>query len=696
MGGASSGKSVGLRGLVGLCVVVCVAALMMVASGATGRNAAAANPILTCREVRNRVDIFLQNHYIFRTFDKELSRRTYGKFFETLDPGKFYFLKSDLSQFVRFEDKIDEQIAKADCGFINEIHRVFLTRVKERAQYADMLLSKPFQFNVAEDMQVGKQEWSPDETVLNERWRKRIKFQVMTMKDPDGEPKARERLKRRYDQIRKTYDEMSSDEVNNLFINAFALSLDPHSSHLLPVEQEDFNIRLGNQLEGIGATLQEVDGYITVQALIAGGAAQRDGRLKVGDKIVAVDSGDGQGTVDLIDMELSKAVRLIRGKKGTRVVLQVLRKSEQGSTERITIPIVRDAVKIASAEAKGEAVEVSGKRLGVIRLPAFYTDFNCRSRFIRECGGAATHVAREIRKLTAGGKKVDGIILDLRGNGGGDLGESIQLTGLFIEEGPVVQTVDRKRNRRPLMDADPSQQYAGPLVVLINKHSASASEIVSGALQDYRRAVIVGDSHTYGKATVQVVQEVPGTDGRMSNGALKITQQKFYRPSGRSNQEIGVQADILIPSLLETTDVGEKENDYVLKNDVILQAPGFRMTGAVEGLIPPLEQSSKERVSKSKEFAELKEKMAKARKENDRASVSLLEDAKSKAERIKDKEKEEQEIKDARDENIVVRKSDLQLSEALNILRDLVELTNQKGSSNPSGASPSSQGLSGR
>lgn len=669
-------RSVKVRWIAGLTSGGLIAALMMVSSGATGRNAGAANPLLTCREVRNRVDVFLQNHYVYRTFDKELSRRTYGKFFETLDPGKFYFLKSDLAQFAKNEDKIDEQIAKADCTIINEIHQVFLTRVKERSAYADSLLAKPFVFNVDEDMSVGKQDWATDVVQLNDRWRKRIKFQVMTMKDPDGEPKARERLKRRYDQIRKNYEEMSSDEVHNLFINAFSLSLDPHSTHLLPVEQEDFNIRLGNQLEGIGATLQEVDGYITVQALIAGGAAQRDGRLKVGDKIVAVDSGDGQGTVDLIDMELSKAVRLIRGKKGTRVVLQVLRKSDQG-TERITIPIIRDAVKIASAEAKGESVEVGGKKLGVVRLPAFYTDFTCRARFARDCGGAASHVLRELKKLSAA--KVEGVILDLRNNGGGDLGESIQLSGLFIEEGPIVQTVDRKRSRRPLMDSDPAQQYAGPLVVLINKHSASASEIVSGALQDYRRAVIVGDSHTYGKATVQVVQEIPGTDGRQSNGALKITQQKFYRPSGRSNQEIGVQADITIPSMLEASDVGERDNDYVLKNDAIHQAPGFRVIGKVESLIPTLDQASKERVAKSKEFSELKEKIEKARKEKDRARLSLLEDAKSKAERIKDKEKEELELKEARDENVVVRKSDIQLAEALNILRDLVELTNQKG-----------------
>lgn len=654
-------------------------------SRAIGRSNTVASSLLTCREIRSRIDLYLQNHYVYRSFDKELSQRTYGKFFETLDPGKFYFLKSDVTQFAKIQDKIDELVAKNDCGFISDIHKVFLARVKERSAYAETLLAKPITFDVAEEMAIGKQEWTLDVAQINERWRKRIKFQVMTMKEPDGEAKARERLKRRYAQIKSNYEEMSADEVANLFLNAFSLSLDPHSTHLLPMDQEDFNIRLGNKLEGIGATLQEVDGYITVQAVIAGGAAQRDGRLKVGDKIVAVDPGDGQGTVDLIDMELSKAVRLIRGKKGTRVVLQVLRKSDQGSTERITIPIVRDAVKIASSEAKGEAVDVGGKKLGVIRLPAFYTDFECRRRFTRECGGAALHVLRELKKLAAA--RVEGVVLDLRNNGGGDLGESIQLAGFFVEEGTIVQTVDRSRVRRPLLDADPNQQYSGPLVVLINKHSASASEIVSGALQDYRRAIVVGDSHSYGKATVQVVQELPGTEGRPSNGALKITQQKFYRPSGKSNQEIGVQSDIVIPSLLEASDVGEKENDYVLKNDVIQPAPGFRTVGKIDELISTLEQNSKERIAKSKEFQEVAQKIEKAKKDKNKASVSLFEDAKSKAERLKDKEQEEAEIKEVRDENIVVRKSDLQLLESLNILKDMVELQSSKPASGREGVS---------
>ena len=278
-------------------------------------------------------------------------------------------------------------------------------------------------------------------------------------------------------------------------------------------------------------------------------------------------------------------------------------------------------------------------------------------------------------------KKVEGVVLDLRGNGGGDLGESIMMTGLFIGEGPVVQTVDRRRHRRPIMDADPAQQYGGPLVVLINKHSASASEIVSGALQDYKRAVIVGDTHSYGKATVQVVQELPGTGGRKSNGALKITQQKFYRPSGKSNQEIGVQADIVIPSLLEASDVGEKENDYVLKNDKILPAPGFRASGGVDKYLGALAKASRQRIASSTEFKELNAKMLKAKSEKDKAQVSLLEDAKLKAERSKEKKEEEVRRKEMLDENILVRDSDLQLTESLNILKDLIELQSSASSS---------------
>jgi carboxyl-terminal processing protease len=635
------------------------------------------NVVLSCAESRARIGQFLDLHYVFRTFDNELSRRTYKKLFETFDPGKNYFLASDIAKFSSFEEKIDDLVARAECRFVEEIASLHRKRVEERTKFAFDLLAKPFTFGVEEDMPVGKVDWAASAGELDERWRKRLKFQVLNLKDPGdgGEPKARERLKKRYDQMRKSFAEQTTDDAFNSLINAFALALDPHSTHFLPAEQEDFNIRLGNQLEGIGATLQEIDGYITVQAVVPGGAAARDGRLRVSDKIIAVDSGDGSGLTDVIDMDLSKAVRLIRGKKGTVVKLVILRKAESGN-ERVTLQITRDAVKLTASEAKGEVMELAGKRVGVIRLPNFYTDFTCRMRPGTECNGASYHVLRELKKLQGG--RLDGMILDLRNNGGGDLQESIRLSGLFIPEGTVVQTVDRRRITRTQQDQDPSVHYSGPLVVMINKYSASASEIVAGALQDYGRAIIVGDAHSYGKATVQVVQDIPGTAGRKSDGAIKVTQSKFYRPSGKTNQEKGVTSDIGIPSLLDVYDIGEKENDFVLRADTIKPAPDFRPLQTLATLLPALTKQSNDRVAKSKEFAELREKTEKARVEKDKATVSLKEDPKKDVNKKKEREQEEKEAREAANENVVIRKSDIQLREAAQILLDAMEMTKAK------------------
>lgn len=625
--------------------------------------------ILPCSEVRSRVGVFLDVHYVFKNFDNELSKRTFKKLFEAVDGGKSYFLKSDIEKFRPLEEKIDDLISRVDCTFMTEIQSAFLQRVSERNTFAATVLAKPFTFDLSEEMPTGKLDWVSDTNESNERWRKRIKFQVLNMKDTDGESKARERLKKRYDQTKKAYDDQSQDEIHNIFLNAFAQALDPHSTHFLPAEQEDFNIKLGNQLEGIGATLQEIDGYITIQALIAGGAAQRDGRLQVSDRIVGVDSGDGTGINDVVDMELNKAVRLIRGKKGTKVKLVIVRKSP--SNERLTIDLLRDSVKLANSEARGEIMELNGKKIGVVRLPSFYTDFRCRSNIGTECKGSSNDVAREVKKLIA--EKADGIILDLRNNGGGDLPESIRLTGLFIPEGTVVQTVDRRRLTRTLQDQDPSVLYSGPFAVLINKYSASASEIVSGAIQDYGRGLILGDSHTYGKATVQVIQEVNSLAGKGSGGAIKVTQSKFYRPSGKSNQERGVESDLIIPSLLDANNVGEKENEFALRWDSIRAATDYRPLQNLGNIVSLLATKSQERISKNKDFNELKDKVEKFKKEKDKNSVSLKEEIK------KDTKKKESEIdKENKDDLAVIKKSDFQLKEAGFILVDAIELTKGK------------------
>jgi carboxyl-terminal processing protease len=632
-----------------------------------------ANPVLSCSEVRARVGQFLDLHMAFKNFENQLSKRTFKRLFDFLDGGKYYFLEQDIEQLRVWEEKIDDLVSQADCRFLSEMYAVFLKRVKERNDVAMNLLAAPFRFDVEEDMLVDNKKvgWAKDSKELDERWRKRIKFQVLNMKDPDGEEKARERLKKRYEQARKALEDQTSDDIFNILINSVASSLDPHSTFMLPADQEDFNIRLGNSLEGIGATLREINGYVVVDALIPGGAAQRDARIRAGDKIIGVDSGDGSGLTDAIDMPLNKVVRLIRGKKGTTVKLLLLRKNESGTgeMERLTISIVRDAVKLTASSAKGGVLELDGKKLGVIKLPAFYTDFSCRNRFGQECRGASYDVQVELRKLQA--QKIEGLILDLRSNGGGDLQESVRLTGMFIPEGTVVQTVDRRRQTRFQQDQDPAVQYAGPLAILVNKQSASASEIVAGAIQDYGRGLILGNSHTYGKGTVQVVQEVPGTNGRRSNGAIKVTQSKFYRPNGKSNQSKGIESDVVIPDLLEIYDISEKENEFALPWDIIKSSPDFKTLQDLHGIVPQLIDLSSKRVAKSKEFAELTQKMEKLKKERDKGTTSLKEEPKKDE---KKQTKTEAERNKSMDENLVIRKEDIELYEAGRILGDAMEI----------------------
>ena len=649
-----------------------------------GRVSADKSRVLTCAETRKVIGLFLENHFVFKEFNDELSRRSLAKIFQVIDPGKYYFLKSDIESFKPLENQLDDLVTKLDCRFIADIHGVFKKRLDERQEAILKLLSQPFDFTKDESILVDrrKEDWGKDNKDLDERWRKRIKFQVLSLKEVGGEAKARERLRKRYVQMKKRFDEQNSDEAFGHFLNAFAQALDPHSSYMLPVEQDEFTVRLSNQFEGIGATLMEEDGYIIVANLIPGGAAHRDGRLKAQDKIIAVDPGDGSGFQDLIDMEVSKAVRFIRGKKGTTVTLLVLRKSNEpgkSEAERQTIKIVRDAVQVTGSEAKSDVIDVRNKKIGVLRLPVFYTDFACRTRAFADCQGAAAHVLREIRRLEK--LKIDGLLLDLRSNGGGDLMESILMTGLFIPKGTVVQTVDRRRVVKGLPDPDGGVAYPGPMAVLINKESASASEIVSGALQDYGRAIIIGNKSTYGKATVQGVQDLQGTSGRKTDGAIKVTQSKFYRPSGRSNQARGVEADVVLPNVLDDAEIGEMENDYVLQPDSIRPAPDFKPLVNLSEIIKKVQILSAQRIQKNKDYIELKEKIEKFKTEKEKNVASLKEEKKERTDKKTSsqkgkgtKKKEDGGLEDpTATENVVIRADDYELREAAFVLADSLE-----------------------
>lgn len=632
--------------------------------------ASSGEPVLSCQEVRSRVAHFLDLHYLYRSFDDNISRRTYDRLFEVMDPTRSYFLASDLDRFRSDADRIPHQLKAEDCSLVSKVRSLYIERLSARTQSILSQLARPFDLDKDEMISVEKPSWAETSEELDERWRKRVKLQLSGLLVTESEEKARQRLQKRYSLFLQVQKERDQDEVFSQFLNAFASAMDPHSSHFLPADQEDFNIRLGNRLEGIGAILREEDGYISVQQIMPGGAADKDGRLQAGDLIIAVDPGHGQGLQDVVDMELSKAVRLIRGPKGSVVTLHVLRQTEEGQ-KRKTFEITRDAVELAASRSRASILDVEGRKIGVVRLPSFYTDFNCRGRRSLECSGASGDVYAGIKEMQQQG--AEGIILDLRNNGGGDLRESVLLTGLFIESGSVVQTVDRRRVTRSQDDSDLSVQYDGPLLVFVNKYSASASEIVAGALQDYGRALIVGDEHTYGKATVQIVQELKGTDGRPSDGALKVTQSKFYRPSGRTNQNDGVQSDIVIPSLLMAAQVGERENQHALPADRIRPASSFSPVGDLSGLVPELRRLSSDRRSRSSDFEELMGQIEKFRQRQRDGAVS----AKARqSERVEDDQKDRDKAK-KNDPDNAYDEGDFALKEAGRILLDAIRLMSE-------------------
>ncbi len=413
--------------------------------------------------------------------------------------------------------------------------------------------------------------------------------------------------------------------------------------------------------------------------MVPGGAAAKDGRLKKGDKIIAVDSGDGTGMQDVIDMDLDKVVQLIRGKEGTKVKLLIMRKATNGEVKRISIELTRAVVQIKDSEAKSDVMPVNSKKIGIINLPSFYIDYRDCQENPLTCRSSANDMAREIKKLKA--QNVDGIILDLRRNGGGDLSEVQKMVGFFIGD-PIVTQIEDRDNQVRSLDSDAKALYTGPLAVLVSKYTASASEILAGAVQDYGRGLILGDSRTFGKGTVQTVIEIPGTSGRQTNGAIHVTIAKFFRPSGKSNQEKGILSDVVIPDIIDATDTGEDEYDYALPYTVIKPSREFTPEQDISSIIPELQQISADRVERTAEFKEIIAAVKKAKSDKN-TFVSLMEENLKKSSKKKTEKKNKNEANSIED-NLpdfsikVINKKDVELKEASNILLDSVRLLDGK------------------
>jgi carboxyl-terminal processing protease len=612
------------------------------------------------RDERN-ITIFVESlmgkrHMSQMEVDDEISRRTMDMFLKTLDPMKLYFLQSDVDKFASERTKIDDYVKQGDISVAYRIFDVFLDRVKERTAVAQKFVDQKFDYTTDETMarDPKKIEWAKSREEMDERWRKRVKYDLLLLTTDDDKTKpeeAIEKLHKRYRSIDQRWNQTSDDELMEIFLTSFTMSFDPHSSYMSPDSLENFAIQMRLELDGIGASLESKYGETVVRHIVPGGAADKDGRLKVDDVITGVGQGNEGELLDITDMKLNDVVMKIRGKPGTVVRLEVkkaggagmatyditrarieLKDSEARSTmlERgphgevvgeQKVPITEDASKDDSnksasndsKDAKQESAtsrvieqpkaDGSVFRIGVIDLPSFYMDMEGRRNGKDDYRSAVRDVRRLLEELKE--KKVDMVVVDLRFNGGGSLPESVEMTGLFIDQGPGVQVKGPDGRVIPHVDDKPGAVWGGPLVVLINKFSASASEIFAGAIQDYGRGIIVGDHSTHGKGTVQELEEL----GRIVNqlnppnyGALKMTIQQFYRPGGDSTQNRGVVSDIELPSQVSHWDIGESDLDYALKFDSVHPLPHQNYPDASASVIKELRDRSAARVAKSDYF----------------------------------------------------------------------------------------------
>jgi carboxyl-terminal processing protease len=573
------------------------------------------------RMVAQMVCEFLQRGHLNKPeIGEEVSRRLMRRFLKDMDPAKLYFTKADIDEFKKQETDLASSVLKGDLTFAYKVYAKYVERVAERVKLVEELVEAKHDFTVNESMSTDfdAMDYCASDEAIKERWRKRIKFDLLMQRmgdKPVPEAEAKQKVLDRYKGALKRAKQLDNTDLVEVYLGSLTTCVDPHTNYMSPATLDDFEIAMRLNLDGIGAVLRSENGHAIIVEVVAGGAAADDGRLKPNDKIVAVAQGDDK-FVDAVDMKLRDVVKMVRGQRGTKVQLKVI---PNGKVEPVVYELTRRKIEMKSQEARAEIVEDGKKadgtayRIGVIDLPSFYTDFGKTKD--------PKSATEDVRKLLKGfeEKKVDAVVLDLRHNGGGSLQEALALTGLFIDHGPIVQVKDSAGRVRRLDDPESGTVYGGPLVVLTSRLSASASEILAGALQDYGRALIVGDVATHGKGTVQTVIElgnqIPG-DNPPKLGAIKLTVQQFYRVNGDSTQVRGVAADVVIPSLTEVQGIGEKELDFALAFDKVKSADHADVGLVTPELKTVLKDRSEKRIKESAEFTKLAKEIAqfKARK----------------------------------------------------------------------------------
>ena len=526
-----------------------------------------------------------QGHYNPIDLDDDFSEELFSDYVELIDPVKRYFYESDYKDFEKYKYNLDDQLKGLDITFFNVTHQRMLQRIGEAQEIYKDILSAPFDYTIDEsfDTDADNNPYVKTRKQMRERWRKQLKFSTLSNYD-DIKEQEEQTLKNDKYYIEKTSEEIEkeareatlkslniyfNDNVEDLkredwfaqYVNTIVDEFDPHTYYLAPKSKESFDQRMSGKLEGIGARLQKRMDYIKIVELISGGPAWRSQKLEVEDIILKVKQEFEAFPVDIVGMRISDAIKYIKGPKGTKVTLTI--KKVDGTIK--DVEIVRDVVELGETYAKSSIVEKNNKKYGVINLPAFYVDFKDYKNL-----NAAADVKKELERLKQEG--MDGLVLDLRNNGGGSLPTVVEMAGLFIKDGPVVQVRSASSSKEVLKDTDKSITWGGPLVILVNELSASASEIMAAAMQDYKRAVIIGSKQTYGKGTVQNVYNLNNlvrNNSKGDLGALAFTTQKYYRINGGSVQLEGVKSDINIPGRYAFIDVGEKEKDNPLAWDEI-------------------------------------------------------------------------------------------------------------------------------
>ncbi len=580
------------------------------------------------------------SHYTPLEINDDFSEKVFDLFVQRLDYNKRFLIEPDIESMKKYRHKIDNEIKDITFNFLNVTTELLIRRTKEAQQYYRDILKEPFNFNKNEEIELNPKriKYAKNKKGLKEQWRKYLKYDVLTrfvdfqkiqekaIENNDTtveilsfealEAKARKKVLKTNDDWFHRMSKIEDNDRFTYYINSIINIYDPHSGYFPPKDKEDFDIAMSGKLEGIGAQLSQRNKYIKVVRIIPGSASWKQGELKAGDIILKVAQGDEE-PLDIVDMRLDKAVRFIRGKKGTEARLTI--KRVDGTIK--VISIIRDIVILDETFAKSMIItdEKSGKKIGYLKLPSFYVDFNnLKGR------NASDDVKKELKKLMSEG--ISGLIFDVRNDGGGSLPDAIDIAGMFIKEGPVVQVKSRIGAPYIYRDKDPSVIYDGPLVVMVNSFSASASEIFAAAMQDYERAVIIGSTTTFGKGTVQKFADL---DNLLKNdfnylkplGSLKLTLQKFYRINGGATQLKGITPDIILPSVYSYIDIGEKEMDYAIQWDEITPSKYKKWNKSID--LERIKKFSDNRIKSDTIFQLLNEKALKLKDQRDNTTKSL-------------------------------------------------------------------------